>query len=265
MRLVNELGKEELHNVAFIPIAATEKGPGGAERSRLRRCGVLQRMLYLVFKSVIDASFSGVSFEHPVHGLLRLFPRILAYICDQPEERAVLCLKQGNCDHPCSSCDVHVSVQGGPEALSAKARLVVTTLPGQMEGFRLRQAGKDKRRRLNLENGSSTNSYIPALAAMAGLSTRPFLLYSIIGFDVLHVSSSAIAIPFASFLGAHLCQAVCEHFSDCCLRTSRARLCCGADIFMRSVARLAVGPGLGRHAASCSPFGRRVPLSLRRS
>lgn len=187
VRLVNELGKEELHPVAFIPIVTTEKGPGGAERSRLRRCGILQRMLYLVFKSAIDASFSGVDLEHPVHGLLRLFPRVLAYVCDQPEERAVLCLKQGNCDHPCSSCDVHVSVQGGPEALSAKARLVVTTLPGQLEGFRLLQAGQDKQRRLKLENSSSTNSYIPALAGMAGLSTRPFLLYSMIGFDVLHV------------------------------------------------------------------------------
>lgn len=203
MRLVNELGKEELHTVAFIPIVAAEKGPGGAERSRLRRCGVLQRMLYLVFKSVIDASFSGVDFEHPVHGWLRLFPRVLAYVCDQPEERAVLCLKQGNCDHPCSSCDVHVSVQGGPEALTAKARLVVTTLPGQLEGFRLLQEGKDRQKRLKLESDNSTNSYIPALAGMAGLSTKPFLLYSMIGFDMLHVRCSA-SVFVVSLMGGPL-------------------------------------------------------------
>lgn len=227
VRLVNELGNEQLHTVAFIPIVASEKGRGGVERSRLRRCGVLQRMLYLVFKSVIDASFSGVDFEHPVHGLLRLFPRILAYICDQPEERAVLCLKQGNCEHPCSSCDVHVSVQGGPEALSAKARLVVTTLPGQLEGFRLLQAGMDKRRRLKIENDNSTNSYIPALAGMAGLSTRPFLLYSMIGFDVLHVRSLAIAVFCESLAGAFLSWDGSVHFADCMLRASRVGHCCG--------------------------------------
>lgn len=228
VRLVNELGNEDLHTVAFIPIVAAEKGPGGAERSRLRRCGVLQRMLYLVFKSVIDASFSGIDFEHPVHGLLRLFPRLLAYVCDQPEERAVLCLKQGNCDHPCSSCDVHVSVQGGPEALSANTRLVVTTLPGQLEGFRLLQQGKDKQRRLKLESNNSTNSYVPALAGMAGLSTRPFLLYSMIGFDVLHVRSFAIAVPCESLTGALLSAAASVHFSDGCLRASRVRLCWAA-------------------------------------
>lgn len=38
-----------------------------------------------------------------------------------------------------------------------------------------------------MDKATRVNSYMPALDAMGGLTTAPFLLYKIFGFEVLHV------------------------------------------------------------------------------
>ena len=68
---------------------ATQSNIGGAERSRRWRCGILQRVLYLAFRSTIAASHDGVPVHDSVRGELRTFLRLIPYKCDQPEERAV--------------------------------------------------------------------------------------------------------------------------------------------------------------------------------
>lgn len=50
-----EADKEECITIAYVPSVATEKGRGGAERSRQRRVGVLQRALYLALRDRISA------------------------------------------------------------------------------------------------------------------------------------------------------------------------------------------------------------------
>eukprot|EP00170_Pyropia_yezoensis_P005009 contig_20389_g5023 len=73
-----------------------------------------------------------------------------------------------------------------PAALTSKQRTLLNTLHKQLQAFGLLQQGRERQRRLQMEKSVSMNSYPPALAAVAGLTTAPFLLYKIIGFDVLH-------------------------------------------------------------------------------
>lgn len=76
--------------MAYIPIVRTLKEASSAERGKMRRCGVLQRVLYLAFRTAIQASFQGVEINAGSEGILPAFLRVLLYVCDQPEERAVL-------------------------------------------------------------------------------------------------------------------------------------------------------------------------------
>lgn len=180
--------EEQWYTVAYVPQVPTEKGPCGAERSRLRRMAVLQRVLYLTFQSLVNVSHSGVPFAAGELGELRAFPRILLYMCDQPEERAVLCLKSGMCQMPCSSCDVHVADMATETALKARSREPLITVERQLEAHGHRAHGRESQRRAFIEKTYSINSQPPALAAMAGMCTPPFLLHRMIACDVLHVS-----------------------------------------------------------------------------
>lgn len=162
-------GQDEWHHVAYIPQVTTERGSAGAERSRLRRILVLQRMLYLAFRSFISASHSGVPVPGGEHGTLLAFPRLLLYICDQPEERAVLCFKPGRCNRPCSLCDVLLKDLGTPAELCAGERDALTLVMRQLEVHGHRAQGREKQRRDQLEKNLSINGQPPVLAAIADL------------------------------------------------------------------------------------------------
>lgn len=137
VRVVNALTKEqEWHTIAFIPQILTERGSAGAERSRLRRLAVLQRVLYLALRSLILASDKGVPVRNSEGEYLLAFPRILLYLCDQPEERAVLCLKPGMCKQPCSFCDVSVADLGARPAMSANDKTPPTSRAAAAGGTR---------------------------------------------------------------------------------------------------------------------------------
>jgi len=182
-----ETGDAEWHTAAYIPVVRKSKEPGAGRRAQLRRSALLQRVLYLVFLSAIAASHMGVKVRLGERAL-RAFPRLLLYICDIPEEKAILCLKSGECMRPCSMCDVHVKSAGAPVALNSNDRDALKGLERQVESAKLGAARKNPSRRLMLEKKDSAHSTMPALAAMAGLSTDPFLMYKMIGVDTLHVS-----------------------------------------------------------------------------
>ena len=148
---------------------------------------MLQRVVHLALPLTISASHDGVPFHDSIRGELRAFPRLILYQCDQPEEREVLCLKPGLCSRTCSTYNVHVTQLGAPEAVKATKRDVVFMLEKQLEAAGHFQYGRERQRRQYREKRQSLNSYAPALAGMAGLTTAPFLLYQIIGFDVLQV------------------------------------------------------------------------------
>lgn len=195
IRVVNVIsGEEEWQTVAYIPVTRKEKEPAAAERARLRRSGVSQRVVYLAFRSAIGASHAGVEFDGLGDRTLRAFPRILLFLCDQPEERAVLCLKSGICDYPCSMCNVSAKEFGAEQALAAGDREVVLSLERQVKAAKLLRAGKDNRRLAHLEEYGSLQSCVPALASMAGLSTAPFCWYRMMGLDALLVRTFCFSL-----------------------------------------------------------------------
>lgn len=118
----------------------------------------------------------------------------------------MLCFKPGMCRRPCSLCDVLVSDLGTDAALDAKDRCPVFVVERQLEAYEHRKHRREKRRRLHIEREWSINSQPPALAAMAGLCTPPFLLCKIVAIDVLHVRSFACGVSSLSvcWVFAHL-------------------------------------------------------------
>lgn len=131
--------------VAYIPLVRKLTETAADDRSRLRRCGILQRALYACMRTAIAASHVGV--ETLVGDkMLTAFPRVLLYVCDQPEERSVLCLRAGKCQRPCTTCDVRVEVFGSATALTARERNVVEILEHQLEVSFLRQHNIERQR-----------------------------------------------------------------------------------------------------------------------
>lgn len=204
VRLVNDVtGKSGWFTVAYVPVVRTEKESSAAERGRLRRCGILQRVLYLAFRSAIAASHTGVLLRVGDR-IITAFIRLLMYIADQPEERAVLGLKSGKCAFPCSACMVSVSAMVDERALRASERAVVSTLEREHQGFTLRRDRRNRTLRLALEAVDSTTSVVPALASMAGLSTPPYLLFKMVSFDILHVRTWSRRGLLSSSASTHL-------------------------------------------------------------
>lgn len=231
IRVVNvETDEYEWITVAYVPSVATEKGKGGAERSRCLRIAVMQRVLFLALRDLVEASHTGVQFVDADGRELLGFPRVLMYLCDQPEERAILCLKPGECAHPCSACMAPQASMASPAALTFKQRTLLNTLHKQLQAFGLLQQGRERQRRLQMEKAVSMNSYPPTLAAMAGLTTAPFLLYKIIGFDVLHVSWA---------------------YDRFVLSRARFSPCCVALLLLDMIADWPSTPGLYLTLASC--------------
>lgn len=195
IKVENVIAKEEVWLTnAYLSSVRTEKGSSGAERSRQRRIAIIQRVLFLALRRLNRASHTGVGFVNAAGRKLLAFPRVLLYLCDQPEERAVLCLKPGQCAKPCSTCDVFLAFLSAPSALTAKQRSVLNSLHPQLEAAGHMLRGRERRRRLNIERAHGVNSYMPALAALAGLTTAPILLYKMIGLDILHVCRAVILL-----------------------------------------------------------------------
>lgn len=98
-------------------------------------------------------------------------------------------MKPGHFHRPCSMCDAPLVHLSSPAALTEKQRTIINPLRPQLEGVAHLRLMWERQRRLFLEKEHSVHSYTPALAGMGGLTTYPYLLYKIIGIDVLHVCS----------------------------------------------------------------------------
>lgn len=222
-RVINDVsGAAVWVTLAYLPIINKKKEAAADDRARQRRADLLQRVLYLVLRSTIVASHEGIDF--PVGDrTLRAFPRILLYLADLLEEKSVLCLKSGSCARPCSKCDVHRKDASCSAALDARDRDVIRTVSKQLEGARHRLSQQQGQRRAYLEASESVHSTDPALASMAGLGTEPFLMYNMIGFDILHVRNVGIVGP-----GRHVVHrgAVCVM----CASSGMVERMCGEEL-----------------------------------
>eukprot|EP00168_Porphyra_purpurea_P000352 TRINITY_DN1039_c0_g1_i17.p2 TRINITY_DN1039_c0_g1~~TRINITY_DN1039_c0_g1_i17.p2 ORF type:complete len:190 (+),score=23.84 TRINITY_DN1039_c0_g1_i17:127-696(+) len=173
VRLVNDVsGTIEWVTVAFVPIVRKLQEPGADDKARVRRCGILQCVLHKVFTHVIGRIHIGFRVKVGDQSALA-FPRILLYICDQPEERAVLGLRGGQCAHPCTSCMAKVEVVGAPQVLDADARNVFNTLTNQVEAYEHTRRQRERNRRVALGAlDSSSGGVLGLAAAVARLSGR---------------------------------------------------------------------------------------------
>ena len=188
IRIVNDAtGNEQWYTIAYVPWVRTLKEPGGKEKAKGRRWGVLQRTLYLAFRDAISASHKGHTLDKSIDGYTLAFFRVLLYACDRPEERSVLCLKAGKCTYPCTTCMVRADDACTEAGVNADERDVVKTLERHLEAVHLSRTTKKRKRRVFLETASSINAFVPALAALGGLGTVPHHLYKMIAFDPLHV------------------------------------------------------------------------------
>ena len=175
--------------IAYVPIVKKLIETAANERAKLRRSAVLQRVLYMALRSVINASHSCVTISTKDGTSLTAYPRLLLNIFDQPEERAVLGLKGGQCARPCTACMAKIEMIGAPQALDADERNVINTVTNQVEAYEHTRRQRERHRRVALGALDSASGGVPGLAGMAGLGTAPLLLYKMIGFDVLHVRS----------------------------------------------------------------------------
>ena len=99
----------------------------------------------------------------------------------------MVCLKQGQCARPCTCSMVNLDGSGSSAAVNSEERDAVRGLQSQWEATRHRLRNREPARLLELKAKYSLNASMPALACFAGLSTPPFLIYKMIGFDALHV------------------------------------------------------------------------------
>lgn len=171
--------------IAYIPQVAgkfLDTRKGQEVRSEL-----LQRVLHLAFRSAIQASHTGAWLDLPDGGQMHVSPRALLYVCDQPEERAVMCLKAVGCLYPCTPCKVGREFSCFAEGATAPARDLKETVGAQLRNATTSRFWGSQARRAEVELAHSLNSVVPALAAWAGLGNGPRMLYRLPGFDRLHV------------------------------------------------------------------------------
>ena len=184
---------ENWHTIAYVPWVRTLREPGGKEKAKGRRWGVLQRTLYLAFRDAIDASHSGHKLDERIGGCALAFFRALLYACDRPEERADLCQKAGKCAHQCTSCLVLADDACTEKGVDAEERDVEKGLEHHLETVMLSKTTRKRQCRVLLETERSIKAFVPALAALGGLGSTPHHLHKMIAFDPLHVCCACVS------------------------------------------------------------------------
>ena len=156
------------------------------------RAKLLQRILHRVFRTCMVASHRGVWVQVPGGGSVLVSPRVLLYVCDQPEERAIMCLNGSGCFFPCTPCMVDRDNSCTAAGAAAPSRDVDATVKSQLSNATMGTFWGAASRRAEVEMEHSLNSVVCALAAWAGLGSGPRMLYRLPGFDRLHVRSLAL-------------------------------------------------------------------------
>jgi len=165
------------------------------------RAELVQRILYIVFRTSLLESHDGAWLNLSGGGCVRVSPRAHLNVCDQPEERAGMCLKGSGCLFPFTACAVGRDSSCTEAGTNASARDVHENVWSQlsnalMGGFRGAGAMRNEE-----EMSHSLNSMVPALDAFAGLGSGPCMLYRLPGFYLLHVCFSF----YVSFLSLSSC------------------------------------------------------------
>lgn len=150
------------------------------------RSKILQRVQHLTFRTCIQASHRGAWMDVPDSGRVRVSLRALLYVCDQKEERAVMCLKASGCLCPCTPCMARRETSCFEAGASAPACDVQATVAAQLSNATIRRRWGSQARRAEVELAHSLNSVVPAMASWAGLGNGPRMLYRLPGFDRWH-------------------------------------------------------------------------------
>ena len=115
----------------------------------------------------------------------------------------MVCLKQGQCARPCTCCLVDLDDSGSSAAVNAEERDALRALQSQWQAIRHRLRNREPARLLELKAKNSLNASTLEFSCFAGLSTAPFLMYKMIGFDALHVRFYApLAVALHLFLSS---------------------------------------------------------------
>ena len=189
MRVIN-INTDKVRWVTLAYIPQVEAKFLETMRGQEVRAELLQRILHVVFRTSLLADHDGMWLNLPGGGCERVSPRALLYVSDQPEERAVLCLKGSGCLFPCTACTVGRDTSCTEAGTSAPAKDVHETVLAQLRSVLMGNFGGAGAMRTEAEMAHSLNSLVPALAAWAGLRNGSRMLYRLPGFDRLRVCFS---------------------------------------------------------------------------
>ena len=202
MRVIN-IDTDEVRWVTLAYIPQVENKFLETMKGQEVRSELLQRIIHVVFRTSLLASHDGTWLNLPGGGCVRVSPRALLYVCDQPEERAIMCLKGFGCLFPCTSCTVGRDSSCAEAGTNAPARDVHETVRAQLRDVLMGDFRGSSAMRTETETAHSLNSMVPALAAWAGLGNGPRMLYRLPGFDRLHVrfsqSTRVFSLPSCFF------------------------------------------------------------------
>jgi len=127
------------------------------------RAELLQRILHLAFGCSMLASHSGAWLNLPGGVRVRFSPRALLYVCDEPEERALMCLKRTGCLFPCTPCMVGQEDSCSASGADAPSRDVQETVRAQLKNATMGAFWGAAARRAEVESEHSLNSAVPAI------------------------------------------------------------------------------------------------------
>jgi len=92
------------YTVAYVPSIAAKHEPMSKPKAAQARAELLQRTIGLVFYRCMLASHCGAEMRLRDGTKVIVSPRVLLFVCDQPEERAVLGLKRHGSTYDCTPC-----------------------------------------------------------------------------------------------------------------------------------------------------------------
>lgn len=201
------------HDVGIPPTFIDPQGFGKRPSKAALREAKLEffhRFLFMLLEGVSEVSVSNAD-----HGT-EFRPRLLGFVCDQPQERQFLCLMRGNCQQPCSTCcsqstekkrnasintteDGFVSVDR-VDFETYVTRDVVGTVGTQINvAFLESEIRESNIKGIQPDSNNVTlqemREYLTrqialkfpsALSALPGIGTSPFRLYRLPGIDLLH-------------------------------------------------------------------------------
>jgi len=191
MRVIN-INTDELRWVTLAYIPHAEAKFLETMKGQEVRAELLHRILNVVFRKSLLLSHDGTWLNLPGGGSVRVSPRALLYVCDRPEERAVMCLKGSGCLFLCTACTVGRDSSCTEAGSKSPPRDVHETVRAQLCTVLMGDFRGAGAMRTEAEMALSLKSMVHALAAWAGLGNGPRILYRLPGFDRLHVRFNAM-------------------------------------------------------------------------